>query len=767
MEDKPKKISDIEGKEVNIDLIIEPAFVAKKIPKSKHVLNLKKKNLKLSAPSRIHCSSDKSLFQNTSRDTQKFPFARFAKSHNNRELVRVIDVCQPKEILRKLRGNAFFIKEKARVLSFRKKELIRMASIGVTIVFIFNIFNVYYEAKRLQKNVVYSAYEGFSNILSAGMQATREDFNQANFSFNEALDRFHLAQKELWFLEDASRNFLTRGKASTSVQGIISGGNHLAQAGKQFTEAIQDISRMLENDSSRSAEANFQSKTVNNKSEKKSLTENLKKDLALMETALSEIQAAEQSLQSVSEDFLPEQIRPKLQNARLKIATLSSMLTSFQTYTPALLKLMGDRYPHRILVLLQNNNEIRPSGGFLGSFLISDMNDGHTQSEFHDVYQFDGQLNEFIPAPEEIQNLTKSWSMRDSNYSPDFPTSAQKVAWFLEKEKGPGVDSVLAVDLHFAQALLEITGPVTVHGVTFTPENFQMLLSYIVEAKLSGETSPKLILKDFIPEVQKKLVESKKRSEIIRVFFEEISEKHLQAFSKDDEVEALFFALNVDGAFFRPEKGEDFLSLVHSSIGGNKSDYFIRQEITHRSFVQRSGEVVDQVTLKRKHTWNKEEELRLRKMLRDAGFNDLPEGLKNILGGSTNIVGTRWYIPNGSVLIDATGIDLSSVETRYDDDLNLNYFYTILSVPVGEEREISLNYRLPSRLDVDPIDEYSFHIVKQAGTGNDSFIKELHLANNLRSFDIVPGFDEVVDGYFRYDGLLSSDLSLAGLIGNR
>ncbi|MBI2464236.1 DUF4012 domain-containing protein [Candidatus Peregrinibacteria bacterium] len=762
MEDKPKKKIDIEGKEINIDLIIEPAFVSPKIPKSKHVLDLKKKNAR-------------NVLATSSRNT-------FHECH--RDIVRIIDVCQPKEILKKLRGNAFIIKEKARAFSFRKKELVRLAAIGITIVFLFNIFNVYYEAKRVQKNVVYSAYEGFSNILSAGVQATQEDFNKANFSFNEALDRFHVAQKELWFLEDASKNVLTRGKASASAQGIISSGNHLAQAGKYFTEAIQDISRLLERDSSvsgltgstdstvlsgssRSDGTKLQNNTVKSESEKKSMTENLKKDFQLMETALSEIQAAEKALQLVSEDFLPEQIRPKLQNAKLKIATMASMLTSFQTYIPALLKLLGDRYPHRILVLLQNNNEIRPSGGFLGSFMISDMNDGHMQSEFHDVYDFDGQLNEFIPAPKEIQNLTESWKMRDSNYSPDFPTSAQKVAWFLEKENGPGVDSVVAVDLHFAQALLEITGPVTVHGVTFTSENFQMLLSYIVEAKLTGETSPKLILKDFIPEVQKKLMAIKKRSEIIRVFFKEIAGKHIQAFSKDDGVETIFSALRIDGAFFRPKKGEDFLSIIHSSIGGNKSDYFIRQEIIHRSFVQRSGEIVDQVTLKRKHAWNKEEELRLRKMLRDAGFKDLPEGLKNILGGSTNIVGTRWYVPSGSILTDVSGIDLSAVETRFDDDLDLTYFYTVFSVPVGEEREITLNYRLPSRLDVDPIDEYSFHVVKQAGTGDDAFIKELHFTDSLRTFDIVPGFDEVADGYFRYEGILASDLSLAGLIGNR
>lgn len=103
-----------------------------------------------------------------------------------------------------------------------------------------------------------------------------------------------------------------------------------------------------------------------------------------------------------------------------------------------MLELLGDRYPERYLVLLQNDSEARPTGGFIGSFMIVDINDGYiTKMDFHDVYEFDGQLSEDIPAPEDIAKISKNWRLRDSNYSPISPYPPRKPPGSCRKRRVP------------------------------------------------------------------------------------------------------------------------------------------------------------------------------------------------------------------------------------------------------------------------------------------------------------------------------------------
>jgi len=56
------------------------------------------------------------------------------------------------------------------------------------------------------------------------------------------------------------------------------------------------------------------------------------------------------------------------------------------------------------MVLLQNENELRASGGFIGSYGILTINDGKWQDlEINDVYQADGQLKGHVEPPAEIK----------------------------------------------------------------------------------------------------------------------------------------------------------------------------------------------------------------------------------------------------------------------------------------------------------------------------------------------------------------------------
>ncbi|KKU67917.1 MAG: hypothetical protein UX92_C0027G0013 [Candidatus Amesbacteria bacterium GW2011_GWA1_47_20] len=79
-------------------------------------------------------------------------------------------------------------------------------------------------------------------------------------------------------------------------------------------------------------------------------------------------------------------------------------------------KLLGDK---TYIVLLQNNTELRPSGGFMGSFVkLKTQNSKLKTLEVEDIYQPDGQVVGYVEPPAPIKKAFPfgSWKLRDANW---------------------------------------------------------------------------------------------------------------------------------------------------------------------------------------------------------------------------------------------------------------------------------------------------------------------------------------------------------------
>jgi hypothetical protein len=137
--------------------------------------------------------------------------------------------------------------------------------------------------------------------------------------------------------------------------------------------------------------------------------------------------------------------------------------------------MLGWDAPKRYLLLTQDPAELRPTGGFIGSFGTITFDKGRiTERKFQDVFLLDLPWDyPFVTAPPALTNYLlgpkQGWQLADSNWSPDFPTSAREAVTLYRNEGGAGaVDGVLGITTYTIDALLAITGPVTVpdYGVT-------------------------------------------------------------------------------------------------------------------------------------------------------------------------------------------------------------------------------------------------------------------------------------------------------------
>lgn len=596
----------------------------------------------------------------------------------------------------------------------RFREALRIAAGGLLLLFTINLINLFQIGTSTKDLVTATALSGFEG-LSLATEATKSfNFSEANYFISAAKDNFSSARQQLGSLNQIIESHNSISSPVSLGPKLLEVGDHISIAGENFLAAAQDIDKTA----TLFLESHKDLSQLSRNQKRESITEDIKRRLDFIKQAQAETIAAQEILETINIKSLPENYQAQIKDAANKITSLNSALNSLNEITPIILKLLGDKHPHRYLILLQNNSEARPTGGFIGSFILMDVNDGYiTRFEFKDVYDADGQLHENIPAPEEISQLTDNWRLRDSNYSPDFSISAEKAAWFLEKEKGPTVDTVIAVNKSILEDLLKISGPIQLEGLSqpITAENQHAILTFLVESKWAGQDSPKEVIKNFIPAVQSKVTSKENLPDFINLILDEVRHKNIIFYSKDSAIQEFFNSRSLDGKVIKQPEHTDYLSVISTSIGGNKSDRYLHQKLFHNTYLEPDGSITNELTISREHTFSDLTQQHIVETVLQFGFESVPGDIMAIIGRGNNKAAIKVYVPKGSEILDTSGLLPDEITTRYNEDLDKTYFYFFSEIEPGQTDRVTIRYRLPYKLDLWPADEYQLIVQKQPG----------------------------------------------------
>ncbi len=372
-----------------------------------------------------------------------------------------------------------------------------------------------------------------------------------------------------------------------------------------------------------------------------------------------------------------------------------SQLIPATTIIPAI---AGFPDPQTYLFLLENNTELRPTGGFIGTYGVLKVSSGDiTSFSTNDVYTLDKPAQKYVnvapPAPLRKYNDTTQWLFRDSNWSPDFPTAAQKALDFYRLENGPqkSFDGVIAMTPTFASALLRISGPITVSGVTFTPENLVDKLQPLADRKdLIGEMS-KVLMNRILS------LPTGRWNELLRVLTNGLQEKQILFFSRDPSLEQQILEQNWGGGL--RQGTVDSLYVVDANLASLKTDGVMSRAIQYDLTVDQSS-----ATAKVSITYTNK-----------GKFTSTTTRYRTY---------TRVYVPLGSTLTGSSGamnndklhggregtVDVS-------DDLSKTVFGAFISIEPGTSGTLSFTYKLPQHI-VSTIAGGSYDLIvqKQAGT---------------------------------------------------
>jgi len=275
------------------------------------------------------------------------------------------------------------------------------------------------------------------------------------------------------------------------------------------------------------------------------------------------------------------------------------------------LSLNGEKKSYLILFL--NNAEIRPGGGFIGSFARVDLEDGKiVKLDFEtNIYTLDKAFvsagNNIVP-PEEIASVSSSWTMRDSNIYADFSESAKKVAWFYQQESGKKVDGLISIDTTLFRNLLDVVGEIKMpeYNMVITSDNFltdvqyQIEIGYFKDKNNWSENQPKKILSDMMP----KFISAITKNNEVEIaagkeLFTAMSEKHLLFYAENSIVEDFFDGIGSAGKII--ETSGDYLYLSDSNLGANKSSLNTITSVEQNILIENSGKANQSLTINKKH----------------------------------------------------------------------------------------------------------------------------------------------------------------------
>lgn len=375
------------------------------------------------------------------------------------------------------------------------------------------------------------------------------------------------------------------------------------------------------------------------------------------------------------------------------------------------------------LILFQNNMEIRPGGGFIGSFGILKIKDGKiTQIQTHDLSNFDGRIPDTIEPPYPMKETlrVKSWKLRDSNYSPDFLENAKKAQYFYELGKGEEeFDAVIGVTTNVLTSALKIVGPVQIEGYpgSYADEGAILALEYQVEKGFAEQGIERGERKSVINELAKevlKRVESLgmgQKLEFAKLILEDLNRKDIQLYFSDAEIQKSAEEANWAGRLDSDWKS-DFLMPVDANLGAYKSDYYMKRSVDYS--VDLSGETPKAILkITYEHTGKQ----------RDWMTKDYVSYL-------------RVYIPKGSWLENSKNFE----KPKFGEELGKKYFGGMIYVPLNQTKTIELEYSIPKEV----AENYELKIQKQPGINDVPVTVNItDREGNSKSFNEILNSDKV------------------------
>ena len=367
----------------------------------------------------------------------------------------------------------------------------------------------------------------------------------------------------------------------------------------------------------------------------------------------------------------------------------------------------------RYMIIMQNDAEIRATGGFWTNFATFKVNNALLTSDFtsKDMYSIDIALDAvdkyytFPTVPAAYQTYLKVERMyaRDANISPDFPTAIDRFNnpfYRLAGQVNPGefkpVNGYFAINTEVVREFIEITGAVNVNGVVFDKDNVVLELEKIASLSLAQQANRKKVLGDLMEAMLKNVFESDSFlwPQLIEKGVDLMNRKQILVYLNDPNAQRLVEKYNYGGRII-DSGNKDYMFFVSTNLGGDKTNMFIDRKYDSKTYLE-NGKVMRKVKVTYTYPQPGPEYVDFIKRYQDW---------------------FRLYVPEGSELVSIEGNEADRIYT--DKERGKVYFGGFIAMGPNETKEVTFTYSVPNF--VINNNQYNLYIQKQSGVNDENY----------------------------------------------
>ncbi len=367
------------------------------------------------------------------------------------------------------------------------------------------------------------------------------------------------------------------------------------------------------------------------------------------------------------------------------------------TAKPILDQLLASNGEKTFLVVMQNNAELRPSGGFWGSYGVMKVKDGAiTSFKTSDSYNLDLQNKGKFSAPDEIKDIVEDeWRFWNANWSPDFKYSVEQgLSFYKEVEPDVHFDAVIGPNVDYLLQTLKISGPVDVpdHNFKVDENNFMQKMIYeptdpaIYASKKDDPnfiypTDKKPLLADLAKNIFDVIGKGNNLRSFLLATYNALEDKNLLLYFPQEDLEKTASDLYWAG---RVNAQNNFVQVVDANLG-SKLDFFIDKKLT----VKKIAPCEYEGNLNYVNGYKEDSKLTPFVIYRSL---------------------TRIFLPKDSTLIDFSGGQKVS-NLNYDPKTDTSYLSTLLVIAPRENVNFTLRWKASGRCK-----NQDLEVVKQSGS---------------------------------------------------